>query len=399
MTTITQASKALGSAGSPSSVTIPAVTVGKTLLVYVVCLASAAPASPSTALTDNLGNTDYTLDFASSTSLSIKHYFYRNKNFANAPTSLLFQGSVSTTAYFEWIEIDNASVDTFVASLDVLLSASASQATHTLSYTVSTFDSFLFFGAGTGTSRTLNSASNGFTVVPTETTAPPHGFYQANVPNGAASTLLTFSGATIANGVGVMYAPLITSPSVTSITGGSVAEGSAITLPVVLASATTQAESYAATLVGSGTFPATGGGTDFTSDLASAAYTNGVTFSAGRVYVPTSVSGYSVTIQTIQDALYENGETFTLTIGGTSGIVTIVNDDPLPEWTVSGATESADHLDFTVTLAVPSGVNAVFNWATSNGTSASGVDYTAASGSLTFLPGEVTKAVVVNRLP
>ncbi len=50
---------------------------------------------------------------------------------------------------------------------------------------------------------------------------------------------------------------------------------------------------------------------------------------------------------------------------------------------------------FTVTLSAPSTQTVTVNYATSNGTATAGADYTAASGTLTFAPGETQKTVAV----
>jgi hypothetical protein len=57
----------------------------------------------------------------------------------------------------------------------------------------------------------------------------------------------------------------------------------------------------------------------------------------------------------------------------------------------SGATPAT----FTLALSGPSGRVVTVNYATSDTTATAGVDYTAASGTVTFLPGDTTKSVVV----
>ena len=52
-------------------------------------------------------------------------------------------------------------------------------------------------------------------------------------------------------------------------------------------------------------------------------------------------------------------------------------------------------LQFTVTKTGTTGVSLSVNYATANGTAASGSDYTAASGTLTFAPTETSKTVTV----
>lgn len=185
-------------------------------------------------------------------------------------------------------------------------------------------------------------------------------------------------------------------PTVTSVTqtsGGT--EGSPAVMTVTLSGATSGSTNFAATLVG---VTATGGGTDFTSDLASATYSNGVTFSGGNMVVPDAVSSWTVTISTATDALDEVNETYTLTVGGVSGTGTINDDDAQPSVTISDATEVAGTVTFVATLSAASGKTITFDYATADGTGTSGVDYTGATGTVTFNPGETTKDIVITAL-
>ena len=60
--------------------------------------------------------------------------------------------------------------------------------------------------------------------------------------------------------------------------------------------------------------------------------------------------------------------------------------------------EGADHLEFVVSLAEASSENVSIDYATVDGTAVAGIDYTAASGSLLFSPGEVRKFINVTVL-
>ncbi|MFR9721639.1 Ig-like domain-containing protein, partial [Aeromonas diversa] len=59
---------------------------------------------------------------------------------------------------------------------------------------------------------------------------------------------------------------------------------------------------------------------------------DGVTLSAdgSQLIVPAGVTHFTVTVPTVGDGLVEQDETFTLTVGGKSGIATIIDDDVAP---------------------------------------------------------------------
>lgn len=163
-------------------------------------------------------------------------------------------------------------------------------------------------------------------------------------------------------------------PTVTSVTqtsGGT--EGSPAVMTVALSGATSGSTNFAATLAG---VTATGSGTDFTSDLASATYSNGVTFSGGNMVVPDAVSGWTVTIATTSDTLDEADETATLTVGGTAGTLTITDDDAAPTitGTASSTVTAGDPVVITYSPGL-SGQTRTYTLALTDGTAVGGTDY------------------------
>ena len=139
---------------------------------------------------------------------------------------------------------------------------------------------------------------------------------------------------------------------------------------------------------------------DFT-DLSAA--TGTVTIPAGRTSYTFSLVGVVA-----DDSLDENDETYTVTLSdpvnatlssNKAGTVTIKDDDPLPELSVEDVTaEEGGGLTFTVTLDPVSGRTVEVDWATSVETddnATSDMDFTAASSTLTFMPGDERKTFTV----
>lgn len=167
----------------------------------------------------------------------------------------------------------------------------------------------------------------------------------------------------------------------------------------------------------------------FTISLSAPATAPGVTFDiatanwfalAGQDYVANSQTGVSIpagsssttfTVVLNGDALNELDEGFFVRItnvtgafvGGSQGIGTITNDDPLPVLSISSPSvvegnSGTSTLSFLITLDAPSAQTVSANVATANGTAAAGSDYAAATGSFAFQPGETSKvfSVTVN---
>ncbi len=82
------------------------------------------------------------------------------------------------------------------------------------------------------------------------------------------------------------------------------------------------------------------------------------------------------------------------------GVCTIVDDDPLPELSITGAVVAEGNsgertASFTVRLSAPSGRTVTVAYATADGSALGGSDYVAKFGTLTFYAGYVTQTVSV----
>ena len=118
----------------------------------------------------------------------------------------------------------------------------------------------------------------------------------------------------------------------------------------------------------------------------------------------------SFTVEVVNDDLDEPSERFNVTLSNATGAavlgtlnaatVDILDDDPIPSLSVNDVSVAEGNSGsrgalFTVSLSAASGQQVQVNYATSDLSAKSGVDYTAASGTLTFAPGETSKVVAV----
>lgn len=400
--TVPYSLKATGTTATTSVASFTAPSLGDTLLAMIAVPTTNAPA---TAIVDNTGYDYLTIPDLVVTGLNgFTYYFVRRSNIAgSAPSSISVTGT--TGSFSAIVEVARVTGMTSTAPVEstfnVQLSSNTSRTTHTHTYTTTHENAFVWMGSSTVSVRNLNSASNGFTVVPTESGGSiHHAAYKADAGAvGTYTTDMVFNVLTFCNAIGVIY-KLTDSPTVSSNPDVTVTEGSPATHTVTLSATTTVAGSYPVTLAASGTYPATGGGTDFTDAMVSATFgSSGVTYSAGNLLIPIGVLSFPVVITTASDLLDENNETYTLTVGGVASVCTITDDDVQPTVTISDATEVAGTVTFVATLSAASGKTITFVADTANGTKTAGVDYTALTGStVTFNPGETTKNIVVTAL-
>ena len=355
-----------GSAAT-STVTLTGVATGNTLYVTI----EEFDASAFTSLSDDKINT-HTLDLSERNQANSGNVrFYRANNVTGGTVILTVVRANALT--HRWYVEEVSGVANAAPEVTMTRVTGGFNNAPTIAYTTVSANCY---------ARTYSSTNTG--VITTDGTHTAHSS-SGNRP-GMASYLVDTGAAGVKSGTvalsasanwavsGLVYAAGAVGPTVTSVTqtsGGT--EGSPAVMTVALSGATSGSTNFAATLAG---VTATGSGTDFTSDLASATYSNGVTFSGGNIVVPDAVSGWTVTISTTGDTLDEANETATLTIGGTAGTLTITDDDAAP--TITGTTSS------TVTAGSPvvityspglSGQTRTYTLALTDGTAVGGTDY------------------------
>jgi uncharacterized repeat protein (TIGR01451 family) len=134
------------------------------------------------------------------------------------------------------------------------------------------------------------------------------------------------------------------------------------------------------------------------------------TTTSGTLTFAPGVLSQSFTVPILDDAISEASESFNVTLtnptGGATVVaptvenVTIVDDDPLPTFTIDNVSQAegnsgSSNFVFTVTLAGATAQMVTVNYATADVTALAGSDYSATSGLLKFAPGVTSQTITV----
>jgi len=143
---------------------------------------------------------------------------------------------------------------------------------------------------------------------------------------------------------------------------------------------------------------------DGTATTASGDYVAG----SGTLTFPAGTTTQTISVPINGDTTYENNETFTVALSAPSGATlakgsatgTINNDDAAPTLAINNVNAAegnsgTKNFTFTVTLTGATEVPVTVAYATANDTATAGSDYTATSGTLTFAPSDIAKAINV----
>lgn len=181
-----------------------------------------------------------------------------------------------------------------------------------------------------------------------------------------------------------------------SISDAAVTEGDSGSVNATLTASLSEAGAQTITV----SYATANGSATAGSDYAGA--TNTLTFLPGETSHP-------ITIAVTGDVTDEPAETFVVNLSGVvnatladaQGSVTVTDNDPTPsialaDQAVAEGNAGGTNAVFAATLSGPSSSTVTATYATANGTASAGSDYTAATGTLTFLPGETSKPITVS---
>lgn len=130
---------------------------------------------------------------------------------------------------------------------------------------------------------------------------------------------------------------------------------------------------------------------------------------SGNVTIPTGSTSATISVMPVDDFLSEPGETVVLTLASNAAYainsasnnatVTIIDNDvatlSIADATVIEGNSGTTNALFNVTLSPPSSQVVAVNYATANGSSIAGQDFTATNGLLQFSPGQTNLSIAV----
>ena len=180
--------------------------------------------------------------------------------------------------------------------------------------------------------------------------------------------------------------------------GGDVNEGGSVSFTVTLSEASLSEQIAVQWGTEDGTAEAPG---DFTPDGGT------LTFAAGA---NGDALTRQVSVAVIDDSVHEAEETFRVVLSSATGTgatigmdhaVATIRDNDVPQLSITGAraNEDAGTIGFPVALSLTSAVQVMVDYQGSSGpgdTAAAGSDYTAATGTLTFQPGDRAKTIEIS---
>ncbi|WP_048441982.1 Calx-beta domain-containing protein, partial [Caenimonas sp. SL110] len=179
-------------------------------------------------------------------------------------------------------------------------------------------------------------------------------------------------------------------PAIASITSDQVTEGQTLVHTVTLTNASATSGTFAFALAGN---------TAEANDFGAPTFSNGVSLAAGVLTVPAGVTSFTISYPTTHDTVFEGNETVNVSVGGLTGVGTIIENDAPPTLTITDDTQQeGNSLIHVVRLSNATEQPTVYSFGLA-GTTASATDFGAPvfSNGVTLLAGQITVPAGVTR--
>lgn len=322
-------------------------------------------------------------------------YLYKLDNITHGATSVRFTTTlVSDTPYCDIYEIGNTGGALSLKVSDYRTGVAATGTSLNTSVTTLTTNEFIIGALAVG-SGGVTGATAPFNLV----THANYGYDAVYNPSagtsGSNSVAMTVASGTVSNIWFVTLGNELPSPTVSTVTGNSVTEGTPVRFTLALSGTTASNADYPISWGGTAV-----NSTDYDNDLSNATFSAGASFVGGKVRVASGYSGCTIDVPTVNNALDQADRTLILTVGGvasTGGSIT--DNDAPPVVTFSDGVESFGVVTCVATLGAVSGKDVSFQVDTTNGTKTAGTHYTAIIAQTVTIPaGSLTAAITVNTL-
>lgn len=347
-----------------------------------------------TGITDSGGNT-WVTDVANSADVQgLGRCVFRCQSVGTVPTWIKVSATTSSTIFYTFTEVAGANATPFESPAFSVVDGSTTY-THAPAFTAGASNDFaICLATSVGDPGTI-TPNNGFTEILT-TRNGRAAFYIADLGASGSKTLGYSS--TTANNVNhliVVYKAAVSDPTVSTVTGNSVTEGTSLRFTVTLSGATNRTTNYTYGWGGTAV-----NATDYNNDLSAATFSTGASFVGGQIQFASGYSSCTIDVPTVDNALDQADRTLILTVGGTASTGgLILDDDAPPVVTFSDGVESFGVVTCTATLGAVSGKDVTFDVSTANGSKTAGTHYTAIVAQTVTIPaGSLTAAITVNTL-
>ena len=378
-------------AGVYHTLTIPSVTSGNTLVITMLRLSGETFTTAPSAWN---GTVDVPMVFVTSVTVGSSVWdLYQLDNITTAPTTVRWKLNVANYTYVDVFEIGGTGGVAPTLKLNQKTNLTGASL-FTVPFITTTPNEFVI-GCWLYGNGGVQTASAPFTQN-THNNYGKDSMYAASIgPAGSYSSQWTSENSSAPSMWLVSFGNSSAPPTVSTVTGNSVTEGTALRFTITLSGTTGANSDYSVAWGGTAV-----NGTDYDNNLASATYSAGLSFVGGQLRVANGYSGGTIDVTTYDNALDQPDRTLILTVGGVDSTGGLITDNDAPTVvTFTDGVESFGVVTCVATLGAVSGKDVSFQVDTTNGTKTAGTNYTAIVAQTVTIPaGSLTAAITANTL-